>query len=123
MQIEKDMLPIVFAAEKFDQYTFDHSVTVQSGHKPLESILKKTLFRAAKRLQGTIMRLNRYNIEVVYTLLYLTDTLPRAFLSTNQVNGVSNTSAWYSTCQLLNNGYSNSKSTRPRMRIFNNCEQ
>ena len=49
-QIEKEMLAIVFAAEKFDQYTFGHSVTVQSDHKPLESILKKPLFSAPKRL-------------------------------------------------------------------------
>ena len=84
------MLAIVFAAEKFDQYTFGHSVTVQSDHKPLESILKKPLFSAPKRWQGMIMRLQRYNLEVVYTqgkLLYLADTLSRAFLSTNQVNG------------------------------------
>ena len=31
-QIEKEMLAIVFAAKKFDQYTFGHSVTVQSDH-------------------------------------------------------------------------------------------
>ena len=48
-QIEKEMLAIVFAAEKFDQYTFGHSVTVQSDHKPLESILKKPLFSAPLR--------------------------------------------------------------------------
>ena len=70
--------------------TFGHSVRVQSDHKPLESILKKPLFSALKGLQGMIMRLQRYNIEVVYTqgkLLYLADTLSRAFLSsTNQVN-------------------------------------
>ena len=50
-QIEKEMLAIVFADEKFDQYTFGHSVTVQSDHKPLESILKKPLFSAPQRLQ------------------------------------------------------------------------
>ena len=90
VQIEKEMLAIVFATEKFDQYTFGHSVTVQSDHTPLESILKKPLFSAPKRLQGMSIRLQRYNLEVVYTqgkLLYLADTLLRAFLSTNQVSG------------------------------------
>ena len=89
-QIEKEMLAIVFAAEKVDQYTFGHSITVQSDHKPLESILKKPLCSAPKRLQGMIMRLQRYNLEVVYTqgkLLYLADILSRAFLSTNKVSG------------------------------------
>ena len=42
-QIEKEMLAIVFAAEKFDQYTFGHSITVQSDHTPLESILKTAI--------------------------------------------------------------------------------
>ena len=58
-QIEKEMLATIFAAEKFDQYTFGHSVTVQSDHKPLESILKKPLLSAPKRLcdcSGTILR-------------------------------------------------------------------
>ena len=67
-QIVKEMLAIVFAAEKFDLYTFGHSITVESDHKPLEIILKKPLFSAPKRLQGIIMRLQRYNIEVVYTM-------------------------------------------------------
>ena len=54
---------------------------MQSDHKSLESIPKKPLFSAPKRLQGMIMRLQRYNLEVVYTqgkLLYLADTLSRA---------------------------------------------
>ena len=82
---------IVFAAEKFDQYTFGHSVTVQWDHKPLESILKKPLFIAPNRL---IAR-NYYETAAVQScgrihtkgkLLYPADTLSRAFLSTNQVN-------------------------------------
>lgn len=82
-QIEKEMLAIVFAVEKFHQYTFARPVNVQSDHKPLESILKKPLFAAPRRLQGMMMRLQRYNVEVTYTkgsLLYLADTLSRAFL-------------------------------------------
>ena len=36
-QIEKELLAIVFACEKFDQYIFGRSdVVVQSDHKPLE---------------------------------------------------------------------------------------
>ena len=89
-QIEKEVLAIVFSAEKFDQNIFGHSVTAQSDHKPLDSISKKHLFSAPNRLPGMIMRVPRYNLEVVYIqgkLLYLADTLPRAFLSTNQESG------------------------------------
>ena len=61
-QIEKEKLAIVFAAESFDQCTFGYSVTVESDHKPLESILKKPLFSAPKCLQGMIMRLQLHSI-------------------------------------------------------------
>ena len=86
-QIEKEMLAIVFAAEKFDQYTYGRTCIVHSDHKPLESILKKPLISAPKRLQGMMMRLQRYNLKVQYVqgkLLYLADTLSRAYLPTKQ---------------------------------------
>ena len=42
-QIEKQMLEIAFAVEKFNDYTFGNKTIVFSDHKPLESILKKSL--------------------------------------------------------------------------------
>ena len=84
-QIEKEMLAIVFSLEKFNQYTYGRHVKIQSDHKPLESILKKSLACAPKRLQGMMMRLQKYDYEVQYesgTNLYLADTLSRAYLPT-----------------------------------------
>ena len=66
-QIEKEMLAIVFSLEKFDQYTYGQKVTVHSDHKPLESILKKPLIRAPRRLQGMMMRLQKYDTKVEYS--------------------------------------------------------
>ena len=40
-QIEKEMLAVVFALQKFDQYVYGRSVTVQSDHKPLAAISNK----------------------------------------------------------------------------------
>ena len=40
-QIEKEMLAVVFALQKFDQYVYSRSVTVQSDHKPLAAISNK----------------------------------------------------------------------------------
>ena len=82
-QIEKEMLAIVFALEKFHQYTFGRHVRVQSDHKPLESIITKPLSCAPRRLQGMMMRIQKYNIEVVYRRgqdMHIADTLSRAYL-------------------------------------------
>ena len=79
------MLAIVFALEKFNQYAYGRHVRIQSDHKPLESILKKALACAPRRLQGMMMRLQKYDYEVRYgrgTNLHLADTLSRAYLPT-----------------------------------------
>ena len=84
-QIEKEMLAIVFALEKFNQYTFGRHVRVSSDHKPLESILSKPLAVAPRRLQGMMMRLQKYTFEVTYEHgknMHLADTLSRVYLPT-----------------------------------------
>ena len=46
-QIEKEMLSIVFAVQKFHQYVYgQESVLVESDHKPIESIMRKPLGKA-----------------------------------------------------------------------------
>ena len=64
-QIEKELLAIVFACEKFDQYDYGRDkVHVQSDHKPLEVIFKRPLVTAPKRLQRMLLRLQRYSLDV-----------------------------------------------------------
>ena len=66
--IEKELLAIVFACEKFDQYVYvREKVHVQSDHKPLEVTFKKPLVTAPKRLQRMLLRLQRYSLDVTYT--------------------------------------------------------
>ena len=65
-QIEKEMLAIVYSLEKLNQYVFGRRVKVQTDHKPLESILQKPLASAPRRLQGMMMRLQKYDVEVRY---------------------------------------------------------
>ena len=50
-QIEKELLAIVFGMEKFEGYTYGRKVHVNTDHKPLDSIMKKSLLSAPKRLQ------------------------------------------------------------------------
>ena len=64
-QIEKECLAIVFGCQKFSQYiTRRAKVTVESDHKPLQSIFKKSLLDTPCRLQRMMLRLQRYNLDV-----------------------------------------------------------
>ena len=81
-QIEKEMLAIVFGCTKFHDYIYGlPNVTVETDHKPLESILTKPLHAAPARLQRVIMSIQKYPIHVVYKPgkeLLIADTLSRA---------------------------------------------
>ena len=83
-QIEKEMLAICFATSKFHQYVYGKSaVSVQTDHKPLESILKKPLCKAPPRLQRLMLRLQSYDLDVHYVpgkYMYLAGTLSRAYI-------------------------------------------
>ena len=84
-QIEKELLAIVYACKKFDQYIFGKSdVVVKSDHKPLETIFRKPIHSTPKRLQRMRLRLQSYDIRVKYkkgTTMYLADTLSRAYFN------------------------------------------
>ena len=81
-QIEKELLSVVFGLERFDQYMYGRKVIIHNDHRPLETILKKPLSQAPKRLQALAMRINRYDIEFSYvpgSALVIADTLNRAY--------------------------------------------
>lgn len=62
-QIEKECLAIVFACAKFSQYiTRREVIPVETDHKPLQSIFKKSLLTAPSRLQRMLLRLQCYNL-------------------------------------------------------------
>ena len=82
-QIEKELLAIVFACEKFDQYLFGSDVVVESDHRPLETIFKKPILSSPKRLKRMRLRIQNYNIQVEYkrgTTMFLANTLSCAYL-------------------------------------------
>ena len=65
--IEKECLGIVFACERFNQYLARREqILVETDHKPLESIFKKSLLSAPCRLQRMLLRLQRFNLTVKY---------------------------------------------------------
>ena len=52
-QIEKEMLAIVFGCVKFHQNIFGKTITEQTDHKPLESIMNKYSFHKKLGLRLT----------------------------------------------------------------------
>ena len=91
VQFEKEMLSIVFGMERFESYLYSRKVIVESDHKPLESILKKSLLSAPKRLQRMMLRLQKFELEVVYKkgpLMFMADTLNRATLEQSNTQAV-----------------------------------
>ena len=80
-QIEKEMLAIVFGLERFERYVYGRHVIVETDHKLLLPIHKKSLLSAPKRLQRMLMKTQKYEYEVVYkkgSEMYLADALSRA---------------------------------------------
>lgn len=81
-QIEKELLAIVFACEKFHHYLHGRRFVVQSDHKPLEALVKRDIDDVTPRLQRMFLHLLKYpGMEVVYTPgknLLVADCLSRA---------------------------------------------
>ena len=93
------------------------SVVVHSDHKPLESIMKKPLSTAAARLQGMLLRLQKYNISLIYKPgkdLKIADTLSKAQLgeTAEEINEEQmksqNTSQWLAAVKCRATGFSTS---------------
>jgi len=80
--IEKELLSIVFALERFHTYVYARQgLTVQTDHQPLIAISKKALASVPKRLQRMLLLLQKYSFDLVYvpgSKLILADTLSRA---------------------------------------------
>ena len=80
-QIEKELLSVLFALERFNSYTYGAKVLVENDHKPLEIILKKSLHDAPPRLQRMLLRLQKYDFVIKHKPgkdLVVADTLSRA---------------------------------------------
>uniref|UniRef100_A0A8C6PJV3 Gypsy retrotransposon integrase-like protein 1 n=1 Tax=Nothobranchius furzeri TaxID=105023 RepID=A0A8C6PJV3_NOTFU len=80
-QIEKELLSITYACERFHQFVSGQAVSVETDHKPLIALFKKPLNDCPLRIQKMMIRLQRYTLDVMYTpgkLMYTADTLSRA---------------------------------------------
>lgn len=66
-QIEKEMLAVLFGCERFHKLLYGKAdVTIETDHKPLESIMKKPIHTAPMRIQKMMLRLQPYEFNLVY---------------------------------------------------------
>ncbi|XP_037828511.1 uncharacterized protein K02A2.6-like [Lucilia sericata] len=83
-QIEKELFAILFGCTRFHQFIYGSKVLVETDHKPLVNLFDKPLFKIPNRLQRFMLRLQTYDISVVYKpgkYLHIADTLSRAPLT------------------------------------------
>ncbi len=83
-QIEKELLAIVFACERFHYFLYGREFTVESDHKPLETLVKRDMDDVTARLQRMFMFLLKYpKLSVIYKpgkAMLVADCLSRAQL-------------------------------------------
>ena len=60
------MLGIVFGLARFHHYAYGRHVTIETDHKPLESITRKHLTNAPPRLVRMLFRIQKYDFTVKY---------------------------------------------------------
>ena len=73
-----------FGAERFNDYFYGTQFSVESDHKPLQSIFKKTINAAPPRIQSMLLRLQKYDFNLIFvpgTSIPVPDALSRAYLS------------------------------------------
>jgi len=80
-QIEKELLSIVFACQRFHQFIYGATVEAETDHKPLVPLFIKPLNQCPIRVQRMLLILQRYDLKVSYTpgkYLVTADTLSRS---------------------------------------------
>ena len=78
--IEHELLAVVYGCERFHNYLFGRPFTVESDHKPLASIHLKHLNTSPARLCRRLMRLQPYDLKIVYqpdAEMYIANALSR----------------------------------------------
>ncbi|GBO11595.1 Retrovirus-related Pol polyprotein from transposon 17.6 [Araneus ventricosus] len=83
-QIEKEFISIVFAVTKFHYFIYGRQVEVLTDHKPLVSIMSKSVGNVlSPRLQRMKIKLLKYQLSLTYLpgkYMYIADLLSREYI-------------------------------------------
>ena len=64
--IERELLAACWSLEKFNHYVCWQNVIIETVHKPLESISKKTIMSASPRRQRLLLKMAKHDVEIRY---------------------------------------------------------
>ena len=64
--IERELLAIVFACQRFSTYLLGRNFVAESDHKPLEMIAMKNLVNVPPCLQRMLLELQKYDVTIKY---------------------------------------------------------
>ena len=84
--IEHELLGVLFGVLHFIHFTFSNEVNIITDHKPLVSLLKKSLAACSSRLSRLILKIVDYPLKMMYQpgrKMVISDTL--SHLSTHQI--------------------------------------
>ncbi|CAB4025806.1 retrotransposon-like family member retr-1 [Paramuricea clavata] len=79
--IELETLGMTFSCERFHQYIYGQEFEIETDHKPLVSIFKKSLIDSPPRIQRLRLRLQKYDFKLSYVpgkWMHTPDALSRA---------------------------------------------
>ena len=76
--IDRELLGVVHAMEKFSNFTPGHKTIIHTDHKPLLALFQKNIINAPPRLARLLLRVSLYDLEMVYKKgkeMYISDSL------------------------------------------------
>ena len=65
VNIERELLAMVFGCERFHTYVYGKEFQIESDHKPLENIQNKNIALAPLRLQRMLLGLQPYDAKIM----------------------------------------------------------
>ena len=76
--IDRELLGVVHAVEKFSNFNTGHKTIIHTDHKPLLALFQKNIINASPILARLLLRVSHYDLEMVYKKgkeMYISDSL------------------------------------------------
>ena len=91
-QIEKELLAGLISCEHLEHYIYGKNITVETDHKLLIAIKKKSINTAYKKIQHMMLCLQRFDLNFTYKPgkgIYIADALSRTLPKQSKISSTS----------------------------------